>query len=293
MNKENYFSTVEFAKLVGTTKDTLFHYDKIGIFSPEIKLGNNYRYYSTNQIEIFLVICILKELGLPLKEIKEYLQKRNGKNLVKLLEDKKREIDEKIDHLNRMKDFICEKSEITKATLDISSDKVYIESVEKDLLFTTEVCDINNEKRIAMSIGNHMNNCKSNNIKLPYSIGNMIDIKSINEEKYDNYQYFFTKISEKEYLKIYNKKEISYNEEIFNNNFHLKPSGMYLIAYHNKGYSSINKTYKKIMKFAEDNNMKLKGYFYEDIILDDLSVKGYDNYIIKISIKFNYKNKFE
>ena len=45
-NKQNYFTTGEFAKLVGVTKHTLFHYDKIGIFSPEIKEDNYYRYYS-------------------------------------------------------------------------------------------------------------------------------------------------------------------------------------------------------------------------------------------------------
>lgn len=38
MNQERYIKTGEFAKLVGVTKHTLFYYDKIGLFSPEIKL---------------------------------------------------------------------------------------------------------------------------------------------------------------------------------------------------------------------------------------------------------------
>ncbi|WP_418657894.1 MerR family DNA-binding transcriptional regulator, partial [Clostridioides difficile] len=36
----------EFAKLCGISKQTLIFYDKIGIFPPEYKDKNNYRYYS-------------------------------------------------------------------------------------------------------------------------------------------------------------------------------------------------------------------------------------------------------
>lgn len=52
MNHERYISTGEFAKLAGVTKHTLFYYDEIGLFSPEIKKktdiviipSNNWKY---------------------------------------------------------------------------------------------------------------------------------------------------------------------------------------------------------------------------------------------------------
>nr|WP_243686593.1 MerR family DNA-binding transcriptional regulator [Clostridioides difficile] len=34
---KNYFTTGEFAKICGINKKTLFHYDDIGLFSPELK----------------------------------------------------------------------------------------------------------------------------------------------------------------------------------------------------------------------------------------------------------------
>ena len=46
MDKNNYVTTGEFAKLAGVSKDTLFHYEKIGLFKPEIVCKNEYRYYS-------------------------------------------------------------------------------------------------------------------------------------------------------------------------------------------------------------------------------------------------------
>ena len=66
-NFNKYFNTGEFAKLCNVKKQTLFHYDDIGIFSPEIKDDNGYRYYSYQQFDIFNVITILKEINMPLE----------------------------------------------------------------------------------------------------------------------------------------------------------------------------------------------------------------------------------
>ena len=81
MNQERYIKTGEFAKLVGVTKHTLFYYDKIGLFSPEIKLENGYRFYSFDQLDVFDVIQTLRELEVSLEEIKGYMNQRSPKRL--------------------------------------------------------------------------------------------------------------------------------------------------------------------------------------------------------------------
>ena len=40
MGKQEYLSAGRFAALVGTTKETLFHYDEIGLFVPK-RRGTN------------------------------------------------------------------------------------------------------------------------------------------------------------------------------------------------------------------------------------------------------------
>ena len=40
---ELYFTTGEFARILGVRKHTLFHYDEIGLFSPALKEENGYR----------------------------------------------------------------------------------------------------------------------------------------------------------------------------------------------------------------------------------------------------------
>ena len=77
MGKQEYLSAGRFAALVGTTKETLFHYDEIGLFVPKRRGTNGYRYYAMDQIETFDVIGMLRELGMPLAEIRNYQEQRS------------------------------------------------------------------------------------------------------------------------------------------------------------------------------------------------------------------------
>ena len=85
MGKQEYLSAGRFAALVGTTKETLFHYDEIGLFVPKRRGTNGYRYYAMDQIETFDVIGMLRELGMPLAEIRNYLEQRSPEKFGVLL----------------------------------------------------------------------------------------------------------------------------------------------------------------------------------------------------------------
>ena len=114
-NLKDYFTTGEFARLCNVKKQTLFHYDDIGILSPEVVGENGYRYYSYTQLEIFSTISMLKELDMPLAEIKDYLDHRSPQAFLELLEQQKKEVDEKIKELQWLKRFIHTKMGLTKA----------------------------------------------------------------------------------------------------------------------------------------------------------------------------------
>ncbi len=56
----------QFAKLHNVNKRTLHYYDEIGIFSPDYKGENGYRYYDYMQGVDFEYIKMLKELNMGL-----------------------------------------------------------------------------------------------------------------------------------------------------------------------------------------------------------------------------------
>lgn len=97
---KDYLNITQMAKLRNVTTETLRHYDRIGLFTPDyVDDFTGYRYYSMNQVELFDTIIDLKNLGLPLKDIDDFMKSRNLDTSYLLLkrkeEDLKKEITEK------------------------------------------------------------------------------------------------------------------------------------------------------------------------------------------------------
>lgn len=64
----------EVADLVGISVRTLHHYDEIGLLTPEETTEAGYRIYSEKDLENLQQILFFKELGFPLKKIKEIME---------------------------------------------------------------------------------------------------------------------------------------------------------------------------------------------------------------------------
>lgn len=269
MNPQIHLTTGQFAKLMGVSKDTLFHYDKIGIFSPEITADNGYRYYSVYQSDVFYVITTLKELDMPLKEIKTYLEKRSPEELVLLLEKEADLLTKKINRLQKMKQLVLEKSRITQEAMAIDPSAIVFEEKEEERLFVTVAKPLTDEKTIYDSIYHHYRCLQDYQIGVTHSAGWMIDTNKVYAEDYLSYDYLYTRINTSDYA-----------------NFTIE-KGTYLVAYHSAGYSSIEQSYDRLITFAKEHDLILKGFFYEDILLDELSVKGFEKYLIKLFVRID------
>lgn len=80
IDKKNLLSIGNFSKQTGVSIKSLRYYDEIGILPPiYIDSFTKYRYYSFEQIAIVNVIKLCVNLGIPLKEIKNFSKKENGK----------------------------------------------------------------------------------------------------------------------------------------------------------------------------------------------------------------------
>ncbi|WP_332699424.1 MerR family transcriptional regulator [Halalkalibacter lacteus] len=65
----------EVADLVDISVRTLHHYDEIGLLKPEQTSEAGYRLYSDHNLEMLQQILFFKELGFPLKKIKEIINR--------------------------------------------------------------------------------------------------------------------------------------------------------------------------------------------------------------------------
>ncbi|MBC5636421.1 MerR family transcriptional regulator [Ornithinibacillus hominis] len=266
INPQIHLTTGQFAKLMNVNKDTLFYYDKIGIFSPEIVTSNGYRYYSVYQSDVLNVILTLKELDMPLKDIKKYLDKRSPEKLIHLMEKEEQVLNTKIKQLEVMKKIVAEKIAITKNALSVNTSEITMEYREKDqFIVVTDTKPLTNEKSLYDSIQRHNTYLEENNI-LSSTEGWMIRVEKVLNGDAVQYDYLYTKVEEATYA----------NQKM--------ERGHYLVAYHAEGYATIEQTYNRLVDYAKEYNLMLIDYFYEDILLDELSVEGFEKYLIKLSV---------
>lgn len=97
----------EIADLVGISVRTLHYYDQIGLLVPDEVTESGYRLYSDRNLEMLQQILFFRELGFPLKRIKEIIASPafdQREALVfqrKLLLEKRRRIDQMLETIDK------------------------------------------------------------------------------------------------------------------------------------------------------------------------------------------------
>ena len=66
-DQEYILSVSQFAKLCGTTRDTLRFYYEQNIITPRVDPYNGYHYYSPSQISSFFFIHTMRQAGCSIK----------------------------------------------------------------------------------------------------------------------------------------------------------------------------------------------------------------------------------
>ena len=136
MKKSNIKLTIaQFAKLHNINKRTLHYYDNIGLFSPNTKGKNGYRYYDLSQSIEFEYILMLRELNMGIDEIEEYVKRPTEEKFSNLATAKELEINNHINRLKLIKKTIHEKKNQIELCRSLEKSKIeVIECKEEKLL---------------------------------------------------------------------------------------------------------------------------------------------------------------
>lgn len=275
MKDRNYFTTGEFAKLANISKQTLIFYDKIGVFSPKYKDDKNFRYYSINQFDTLVILLDLRDIGLSLDIIKEYLKDRNPNKSLELLKKESESIREQIKNLHILNNKIETKiSLIEKGLKEDNNLKPYIKECEEEYFIISNV-DSDDSKVITMGVVNFINYCNDKGyLNSGYQIGVIV-------KKEDFCQGNSTKIFAI-FLKVDNK--------IHHKDLIIKPKGIYGCINHKGRYDETANSYKKLLKYIENKGYEIVGDSYENGLLDYFSCNVEEELLTEISIKIKKKN---
>ena len=284
-----HLTTGEFAELFGVKKQTLFHYDDMGLLRPEAVGENGYRYYSHNQLEAFSIILMLREMGLSIPEIKAQIDKHSPEDLVLLLKEKNEEIDRVIEHLRWSKEYIERKIATTEEGIALRTDaggirtgEIIRQTLPDELMIKTAIRGPGDEKTVNEAIGDHFRYLRSMGLESCYPDGATIPLSSVKrngssaEYSYDSFYTILTPI------------EIERSEDPSGKDTGgavMDYGGEFIVIYDDRGYSCVGECLLKLIEYADEHGLKIGDHFYEDLIWDDLSVKDYKEYLIKLSVQ--------
>ena len=266
-NIKYLYTTGQFAKLNGINKRTLHYYDEIGLFSPEFKKENGYRYYTCFQTVQLELIMTFRKMGLSIEEILRYQRSPSGASFAQLLAEKKRIIDDSIRDLLNIKTFLEQKS--NKLSMSLTAEYGKIERItlpERRILLSSPMTGAYDDDDFAVA-GAFSMRLKSI-FGLYDNFGSRISAERILSGDYDSYDRFFA----------YGRPDIEMYDEI-------RPAGTYLRIFSIGGWDKLRGVYGTICAFAKDYDLALTGYAYEEG-LNEMSVQGSDDYITMITVGY-------
>ncbi len=267
MNRERYLTTGEFAKIVGVKKHTLFHYDEIGLFCPEVTLENGYRYYTFAQLDEFDVIVMLRELDMPLREIRAYLGRRSPDALAELLREEDRLIGERLRRLQRMRRWVRQKSAVLARVQEMPAGIVSLRELPTQYLLCETVPAQGGAVDFAQAASALYQEGDRLRVKSPYGIGGRHTLEQVESGQLEPYSQIYLLFDEPP------------------RGAEVRPAGRYLTACYRGSFADIAPAYEEMLAYAQENGISLHGDFYEDLLLDELAVPGDSQYLIQIVIQ--------
>lgn len=124
--QQQRFSTGAFARYFGIRRDTLLYYDKIGLFRPAGVQPNGYRYYTAAQIRPMGTLLSLREMNVPIAQIRQYFENPSPQRLASMAAGQIGRIDREIDRLTRTRLLFSQMAADTREALEAPLEQVLI-----------------------------------------------------------------------------------------------------------------------------------------------------------------------
>ena len=264
MKKSNIkLTTAQFAKLHNVNKRTLHYYDNIGLFSPNTKGENGYRYYDLSQSIEFEYILMLRELNVSIDDIEEYIKRPTEENFIRLATAKEVEINNQIKRLKLIKKTIHEKKNQIELCQSLEISKFEINECKEEKLL---ILPYDFDDDISNTFSFMAKSWSVEQIRM--GVGGMISINKVLKNDFSKYDGIYTPALYPNPAK---------------NIFH-KPKGTYITYYHRGEWDTLPHAYHQLIKYSKKNDLEMTGYAYE-MGMNEFALSNEEDYVTKISIR--------
>ncbi|MEY8544866.1 MerR family DNA-binding transcriptional regulator [Clostridium sporogenes] len=266
MDRKNFrtFTTGEFAKRFGVKKDTLFYYDKIGLFKPAGISDNGYRYYTIPQFDIFWVIQSLRDLKFPLKSLDNYLKAPSPQELITLSKNQLNKVDEEIEKLIQIRSILNRIVLRSEEALNAPLDKVILMDIKEEPILYSDKNPLKSDTSNEEWSDYYEEFFKKTELKGPAFVGSVIDKNDMLSGRFGRIDRLFVRVDKPDAT--------------------IKPAGLYAVTYYKGSYESIVDFYKGFMRKIKEQGFTICGDAYEEYLLNILATQNSRDFVTKISV---------
>ncbi|BCC11184.1 TPA: MerR family transcriptional regulator [Bacillus cereus] len=265
------FTIGEMAKMHNIAESTLRYYDEKGVFHPStVDPQTNYRYYTIDQFSLLDTIKFLRQLNIPLKEIKKYIDERNPAYALNLLEKqqemmlkKQREIEyalAKMEHrIHLIKEATKEKAE-----------QMVIKEISQRKITAIAVAPNTTDDMFEYYIHSLQKNMRQMDDSLfSGDIGVTVAKKGFMQNEFQAYSSVFI-------LLDYMPFEVQSSDEI--------KEGLYACSYHHGPYEETGATYKELLAYIDQEGYEVSGDAIEIGLIDWSVTENPEEQVTEIQI---------
>ncbi len=271
-----YLSTGEFAKLCGVKKATLFHYDEIGLLSPERVESNGYRRYTEQQVLLFDLIDSLRSIGTPLEEIRNYIKHRSPQRLEELLEEKQEQLRRQEQEIRRLRRLMNNTLSELRQGRSAQCGAVTIEEQESCCLIVTPIppeCR-QNDRLFLQTMGDHLRYCSQHRLFHHFPLGEVVRRQDFTAGDFHS-SYLCSRV----------------DQPLRSERLLRLPGGLHAVFYHQGGYDALPRSYEALFHYLTDHGYEAAGDVLEEDLLYYLSQPDDADYVLKIRVPVALKTK--
>lgn len=274
---DNLFKIGEIAELYHINIRTLRYYDSIDLLKPEyVDERTGYRYYGSSQFEQLNTIRYLRELQVPLEQIRDFLQYREIAGVKKILYNQIEEVEKKQHELENVKRKI--RNRISQ-----------IESAQNGKKDEIEIRNISNREAVVLKYATKPDSDLEYPIRLLEKdmeratiflgkVGLSIDRKNMENGEFSQYDYIFLLLDP---------------EERYSGKTMVIKGGQYAVVRFNGTHRQAEENYRKLMQYISGNDYKIAGDSLEITLIDYGFTNDESQFVTEIQIPITKTERHE
>jgi DNA-binding transcriptional MerR regulator len=264
---KKYYSIAEFAELAHTTKESLRHYEQIGLLVPQARQSgnNNQRAYSIRQLATMNVIHAFKELGFSLAEITELIRGRSPEDTMAFLTEQIEKTHAAIKAQLRAQELSYTIWKTVNAVKNIDEQAIALEELPAANIVLGEP-----------NVYEHGENV--------YDALNVFYDATVRRHPYLMHSYFVWGVYSAERVL---KGDLFYPDRYFfyhASGTEKRPAGTYAVGYMRCDYGKGQALYERMKQFIAEHKLIIAGDAYEEYPLNELCVADPDDYLMRVLI---------